>query len=41
LHETVLARLMGHESATITQRRYIHLFDKARTDEHVRNAMTF
>lgn len=37
---TVLAALMGHESSTITERRYIHLFDRQRTDEHVRQAMS-
>jgi integrase len=35
----VLARLMGHESSAITERRYIHLFDKERTDDAVRVAM--
>jgi hypothetical protein len=30
---------MGHESSTITERRYIHLFDRLRTDEAVRRAM--
>jgi hypothetical protein len=25
---TVLAAPMGHESSTITERRYIHLFDR-------------
>src|SRR4029077_12468706 len=32
---TVLAALMGHESSTITERRYVHLFDRQRTDEAV------
>ena len=36
---TVLARVMGHESAAITERKYIHLFDKVKTDELVRAAM--
>jgi integrase len=27
INSTVLAALMGHESSTITERRYIHLFD--------------
>jgi integrase len=36
---TVLARLMGHESSVITERRYIHLFDAQRTDDAVRIAM--
>ena len=35
----VLARLMGHESSTITERRYVHLFDAVRTDDAVRIAM--
>jgi hypothetical protein len=30
---------MGHESSTITEQRYIHLFDRLRTDEQVRQAM--
>jgi hypothetical protein len=30
---------MGHESSAITERRYIHLFDRQRTDETVREAM--
>jgi hypothetical protein len=30
---------MGHESSTITERRYVHLFDRQRTDEAVRRAM--
>ena len=37
---TVLARLMGHESSVVTERRYIHLFDMVRTDEAVRRAMS-
>jgi integrase len=36
---TVLARLMGHESSVVTERRYIHLFDALRTDGAVRLAM--
>ena len=39
ISSTVLAALMGHESSTITERRYVHLFDKQRTDEAVRQAM--
>jgi integrase len=39
ISSTVLAALMGHESSAITERRYIHLFDKQRTDETVRQAM--
>ncbi len=37
---TVLARLMGHESSAITERRYTHLFDMVRTDDAVRQAMS-
>ena len=37
---TVLARLMGHESSIVTERRYIHLFDAVRTDDAVRKAMS-
>ena len=40
ISSTVLAKLMGHESSAITERRYIHLFDKQRTDEAVRQAMS-
>ena len=39
ISSTVLAALMGHESSAITERRYIHLFDKLRTDDAVRLAM--
>jgi integrase len=39
ISSTVLAKIMGHESSTITERRYIHLFDRQRTDELVRKAM--
>jgi integrase len=39
ISSTVLAALMGHESSTITERRYVHLFDRQRTDEAVRRAM--
>jgi integrase len=40
INSTVLAALMGHESSTITEKRYIHLFDRQRTDELVRQAMS-
>ena len=40
ISSTVLAALMGHESSTITERRYIHLLDRRRTDEQVRHAMS-
>ena len=39
ISSTVLAKLMGHESSAITERRYIHLFDQQRTDDAVRQAM--
>jgi integrase len=39
ISSTILAALMGHESSTITERRYIHLFYRQRTDEAVRQAM--
>jgi len=39
ISSTVLAALMGHESSVITERRYIHLFNKERTDDAVRRAM--
>jgi integrase len=39
ISSTVLARLMGHESSAITERRYIHIFDQQRTDDTVRQAM--
>ena len=39
ISSTVLAKLMGHESSVITEKRYIHLFDQQRTDEAVRQAM--
>jgi integrase len=39
ISSTVLAALMGHESSTITERKYIHLFDRQRTDDAVRQAM--
>jgi hypothetical protein len=41
ISSTVLAALMGHESSTITERRYVHLFDRQRADEAVRHAMAF
>jgi integrase len=39
LSSTVLARVMGHRDATTTERKYIHLFNRQRTDEQVRDAM--
>ena len=35
----VLARVMGHRDATTTERKYIHLFNRQRTDHQVREAM--
>ena len=31
INPTVLAARMGHESSSITERRYIHLFDRQRS----------
>jgi integrase len=39
LSSTVLARVMGHRDATTTERKYIHLFNRQRTDDQVRDAM--
>ena len=36
---TVLANLMGHTSSITTERVYVHLFNRQRTDELVREAM--
>jgi integrase len=41
ISSTVLAKIMGHESSAITESRYIHLFDRQRTDDAVREAMTW
>jgi integrase len=41
ISSTVLAKLMGHESSAITERRCIHLFDQQRTDDAVREAMAW
>jgi integrase len=35
---TLLASLMGHESSSITERRYIYLFDRQCADEAVRRS---
>src|SRR6266487_1304036 len=35
ISSTALAALVGHESSTITERLYIHLFDQQRTDDAV------
>jgi len=39
ISSTVLAPLMGHKSSTISERRYVHVFDRQRTDDAVRQAM--
>jgi integrase len=39
ISSTVLADQMGHASSTITEQRYIHLFNRIRTDEAVRTAV--
>jgi integrase len=39
LSSTVLAHVMGHRDATTTERMYIHLFNRQRTDDQVREAM--
>ena len=36
---TVLASQMGHGDSGVTERAYIHLFNRVRTDEAVREAM--
>jgi integrase len=41
ISSTVLAKLMGHESSAITEKVYVHLFDRIRTDEVVREAMSY
>ena len=41
ISSTVLAKIMGHESSAITEKRYIHLFDRQRTDDAVREAMAW
>ena len=39
INSTVLADVMGHRDSRTTERIYIHLFNRQRTDEHVRAAM--
>jgi hypothetical protein len=39
ISSTVLAAVIGPRVAHDHQRRYIHLFDRQRTDEQVRRAM--
>ena len=36
ISSTVLAEQMEHTSSTVTEQRYIHLFNRVRTDEAVR-----
>ena len=36
---TVLASQMGHSDSGVTERKYVHLFNRVRTDEAVRAAM--
>ena len=36
---TVLASQMGHADSGVTERKYVHLFNRVRTDEAVRDAM--
>jgi hypothetical protein len=36
---TVLASQMGHADSGVTERKYVHLFNRVRTDEAVREAM--
>lgn len=39
ISSTVLADQMGHSSSTITEARYIHLWNRVRTDDAVRDAL--
>lgn len=39
ISSTVLAEQLGHTSSTITEQRYVHLFNRVRTDEAVRSAI--
>jgi integrase len=39
ISSTVLAHVMGHRDATTTERKYVHLFNRQRTDDQVREAM--
>jgi hypothetical protein len=36
---TGLASQMGHADSGVTERKYVHLFNRVRTDEAVREAM--
>lgn len=40
IEPVALAHLMGHEDARITLSRYFHLYDRQRTDDAVRQAMS-
>jgi integrase len=39
LNSTVLAAIMGHTDSSITESIYIHLFNRQRTHDQVREAM--
>jgi integrase len=39
INSTVLADVMGHRDSRTTERIYIHLFNRQRTDDSVRAAM--
>lgn len=39
ISSTVLAEQLGHSSSTITEQRYIHLWNRVRTDDAVRDAL--
>jgi integrase len=39
ISSTVLAEQIGHTSSTVTEQRYVHLFNRIRTDEAVRTAL--
>jgi hypothetical protein len=39
LSSTVLAHVMDQRDATTTERKYVHLFNRQRTDDQVRGAM--
>ena len=36
---TAIAELVGHESSAITEKIYMHVFDRQRTDDAVREAL--
>jgi integrase len=39
INSTVLADVMGHRDSRTTERIYIHLFNRERSDDHLRAAM--